>query len=152
MTTTPHAFENVKTADAVSQQLEILARREDVVVRGALVAVDDPSRDITAVIEKRCGNVHTLWANSAARYIHIQTARIRRSEKKMISGSVLISPTIYDRVHIIYTLDSSEFVKELLIPLLDRCNPRLFLPYVTSKSLAKVILSLAHPINMGSRL
>jgi hypothetical protein len=44
MTTTPHAFENVKTADAVSQQLEILARREDVVVRGALVAVDDPIR------------------------------------------------------------------------------------------------------------
>jgi hypothetical protein len=141
MATLTPTFVSADTADDALRQLKSAARSSDNVVRGALVALDERSRDVGAILEKQCSSAQTLWSTPAARYTHVQVTRRRRSEKRTISGTVLTLPTDCERVYIMFTLGSSEFVNEVLIPLLDRCNPRLFLPYVTSKSLAKVVLS-----------
>jgi hypothetical protein len=142
MATITPTFVSADTVAAVLSQLENAARSSDNVVRGALIALDDPSQDIAAILERRCNSsVRVLWSSRVAQYIHVQVTRRRRAEKRTISGTILVLPTDYDRVYIIFTLGSSEFVKEVLVPLLDQCNPRLFLPYVTSKSLEKVVLT-----------
>lgn len=148
MEASAQTFEKAETVDAVLRQLRQAAQNRDTVVRGALIAVDDPSRDVGAVLQARSSGVQTLWSSPAAQYAHIRASRTRKSEKKTISGTVLILPTDCERVHLMFTLGSSEFVKEVLIPLLDRCNPRLFLPFVTSKSLAKVVLSASKQKNV----
>lgn len=142
MATSKPNFESADTVEAVLRQLKNAARSSDNFVRGALIALDDPSQTIAAILERRCtGGIRMLWSSRVAQYIHVQVTRRRRAENRTISGTILVLPTEYDRVHIIFTLSSSEFVKEVLVPLLDRCNPRLFLPYVTSKSLSKVVLT-----------
>jgi hypothetical protein len=122
MEASAHTFEKAETVDAVLRQLRHAAQSRDTVVRGALIAVDDASRDVGAVLQTRSGGVQSLWSSPAAQYAHIRATRTRRSEKKTISGAVLIVPTNCDRVYLMFTLGSTEFVKEVLIPLLDRCN------------------------------
>lgn len=134
-------FEGVKTANAARQQVAKMAARGDVVVRGALVAVDDACNDVGAVLQRRCTASGIIWSLPGAQYLRLATTRSSRHEKRTISGTVLILPTERDRVYAVFTADPSEFVREVLIPLVDHCNPRIFLPSITSKSLAKVVLS-----------
>jgi hypothetical protein len=135
------ALEKAETANAAREQLRALAGKGGVVVRGALLAIDDPCNDVGAVLLRRSAAVRVAWSTSAAQYLRLEGARTSGSEEKVLSGNVLVMPTGRDGVHAAFTADSSEFVRDLLIPLLDHCNPRLFLPSVTSKSLAKVVLS-----------
>jgi hypothetical protein len=143
MTTPVQFIQRVETADAARAQLGILARNQNAVLRGALLATDDPAGDVVALLRKRCSNVRALWSSPAGHCLELETTATRRGQARRIWGSVLVLPTAYDRIFEVFSFSSSEFVNDLLIPLFDRCNPRLFLPYVTSKSLAKVVLAAA---------
>lgn len=127
------------TADGLLFEIHEQLRKKGNVARGALIALDASAKDPVAVIQRRYPQTKVVWSAKAGTLIELTRKVKTEGEESRITGQALILPTSLPSVFMAITFGGSTFTSRVLLPVIERGNPTIFLPRITSKSVASVL-------------
>lgn len=147
--TLKHPYSPVSSPEMLFRQVHTYAREMDATVRGAFICVDRENYSVTDHFRRRVKAVESIWSEGSVSCISVKN-EIRRGVGRQIEGQLLMVATPYDQIKLLLTLDDSEFVNDLLHPLIEQSGPRVSFPFITSKAVVKLLHEAARDDSVKS--
>lgn len=109
-----------------------------------LVVAENPAEDPAAVLKRRLTNAEIIWRSKAGSLVRLTRKIQVDGESLTLTGKVLVVPAANNQLFVALAIESPKFASRVLRPLIERCSPRIFLPRLTSKSVAAVLRHAAN--------